>query len=216
MIQIFQQFKWLVWTDTEPGCDLNAGMPSALPAWLLPHSAQVPKPKRASHDKADVPIHKKAKVPSGMQTNAAPYFAIGQHEPKPPSSKTHSVAPGSSPVAPTKLMLPISTSNQTPGASPVHVSAALQGQMVVSQAQHQLTAHPKMKQLLGSAPEERLKQSRPAGKTKPRKRLQPFQKISASQRCGHCHTCQNLTMKKACLTRRAEMEAALAGGQSHA
>ncbi len=191
-------------------------MPSALPAWLLPHSAQVPKPKRASHDKADAPIPKKAKVPSGMPANAAPPFAIGQHEPKPPSGKTHSAAPGSTQIALKKPMLPISTSIQKSGASPVHVSAALQGHMVVAQAQHELTAHSKMKQLLGIASKQRLKSSRSGGNSKPRKRQQPFQKISASQRCGHCHTCQNLSMKKACLTRRAEMEAALAGSQSHA
>ncbi len=191
-------------------------MPSALPAWLLPHSAQVSKPKRASHDKADAPSHKKAKGPSGMQTNAAPPFAVGQHEPKPPPSKTHPAAPGSTQAAPSKLMLPISTCKQTPGVAPVHVLPALQGHMVVAQAQHQLTSHPQKKQLFKIAPEQRLKQSRPAGNTKPRKRHQAFQKISASQRCGHCHTCQNLTMKKACLTRRAEMEAALADSQSHA
>ncbi len=213
-------FSWnnnhqcLVRTDAEPGCDLNAGMPSALPAWLLPHSAQVTKPKRASHDKADAPMHKKAKGPSGMRANAAPAFAVDQHASESPPSNTHPAEPGSTQVAPTKGS--ISTSNQTPGVAPVHVSAALQGHMVVAQAQHQLTSHSNMKQLLGLTSEKRLKQSRPAGNTKPRKRHQPFQKIRASQRCGHCRTCQNLTMKKACLTRRAEMEAALAGSQLHA
>jgi hypothetical protein len=205
-----------VWTDADSVCDLNAGMPSVLPAWLLPPSAQAPKPKRQSHDKADVPIHKKAKGPSGMRATAVPPFALRQHKSEPPSSKTHPAAPGSTQVTPTKLMLPISVSNQTPGVSSVHVSAALQGHMLVAQAQHQLTSHPKMKQLLGLTPEKRLKQSSPAGNTKPRKRHQPFQQISASQRCGHCRTCQKLSMKKACLTRRAEMEAALAGSQLHA
>lgn len=193
-------------------------MPSTLPAWLLPPSAQLPKPKRASHDKADMPIYKKAKGHSGMRANAGPPVALHQHESEPPSSKTHSAAPGSTQIALKKLILPISTSNQKSGLSPhsVHVSAVLQGHMVVAQAQHELTAHPKMKQLLGIAPEESLKSSRSGGNNKPRKRQQPFQKISASQRCGHCHTCQNLSMKKACLTRRAEMEAALAGSQLHA
>ncbi|KAL0042280.1 hypothetical protein WJX77_008246 [Trebouxia sp. C0004] len=195
----------------------TTGMPGVLPAWLLPTSAQVPKPKRASHDKADAPIHKKAKGPSsGMQGTAVPPFAIDQHESDPPNSKTHPAAPGSTQVASTKLMFPTSTSNQTPRISPVHVSAALQGHINVAQAQRQLTAHPKMKQLHGLTSEKRLKSPRPAGNTKSRKRYRPFQPISASQRCGHCRTCQKLSMKKACLTRRAEMEAALAGSQLHA
>lgn len=189
-------------------------MPSALPPWLLPPSAQVPKAKRASHDKADAPIHKKAKGPSGMRANAAPLSAVDQHELL--SSKTYPAAPGSTQIASNKLTRPINTSNQKSEASPVFVSAASQGHMVVAQAQHQLTAPLKAKQLLGITHEKRMKQSRPAGNSKPRKRHQPFQKISANQRCGHCRTCQNLTMKKACLTRRAEMEEAMAGSHLYA
>lgn len=40
---------------------------------------------------------------------------------------------------------------------------------------------------------------------RPQKRVQVYQSIRASQRCGYCKTCLNRSMKKACLTRRAEM-----------
>jgi endonuclease III len=38
-----------------------------------------------------------------------------------------------------------------------------------------------------------------------RSRVDRFPKMSRSSRCGECHTCLNPQMKKACLTRRAEM-----------
>ena len=41
----------------------------------------------------------------------------------------------------------------------------------------------------------------PSGRT----RVDRFPKMKRSQRCGWCHTCLNPQMKKACLTRRAEM-----------
>lgn len=40
---------------------------------------------------------------------------------------------------------------------------------------------------------------------RPQKRVQMYKSIRASQRCGYCKTCLNRSMKKACLTRRAEM-----------
>ena len=40
---------------------------------------------------------------------------------------------------------------------------------------------------------------------RPQKRVQMYESIRASQRCGYCKTCLNRSMKKACLTRRAEM-----------
>lgn len=40
---------------------------------------------------------------------------------------------------------------------------------------------------------------------RPQKRVQVYKSIRASQRCGYCKTCLNRSMKKACLTRRAEM-----------
>lgn len=40
---------------------------------------------------------------------------------------------------------------------------------------------------------------------RPQKRVQMYKSITASQRCGYCKTCLNRSMKKACLTRRAEM-----------
>ena len=39
-----------------------------------------------------------------------------------------------------------------------------------------------------------------------KKRINRFKLIKTSERCGHCKTCLNRTAKKACLTRRAEME----------
>ncbi|GAB4822558.1 hypothetical protein N2152v2_009604 [Parachlorella kessleri] len=44
-----------------------------------------------------------------------------------------------------------------------------------------------------------------------RKRVQEFPIIRRGDRCGWCHTCLNPRLKKACLTRRKEMEAATAG-----
>lgn len=39
--------------------------------------------------------------------------------------------------------------------------------------------------------------------------------INSTERCGHCHTCLNRQLKKACLTVRAQQEAeANAGGSS--
>ncbi|KAA6429454.1 MAG: DNA glycosylase, partial [Trebouxia sp. A1-2] len=146
----------------------TTGMPSALPAWLLPSSAQPPKPKRASRDKADAPIHKKAKGSPGMRATAAADFAIGQHESEPPPSKAHPAAPGSTQVVFNKLMGSISN-QKSPEVSPVHVSPALQGHMVVVEAQHQLTAQLKTKQLLGLPPETGLKSTGTSGNTKPRK-----------------------------------------------
>ena len=43
---------------------------------------------------------------------------------------------------------------------------------------------------------------------RPQKRVQLYESIRASQRCGYCKTCLNRSMKKACLTRRAEMNVA--------
>lgn len=43
---------------------------------------------------------------------------------------------------------------------------------------------------------------------RPQKRVQMYNSIKASQRCGYCKTCMNRSMKKACLTRRAEMDVA--------
>ena len=42
----------------------------------------------------------------------------------------------------------------------------------------------------------------------PQKRVQMYESIRASQRCGYCKTCLNRSMKKACLTRRSEMDTA--------
>ncbi|GBF91505.1 hypothetical protein Rsub_04245 [Raphidocelis subcapitata] len=45
------------------------------------------------------------------------------------------------------------------------------------------------------------------GGARPRKRRRTFfPRISSTQRCGQCHTCLNPQMKKACLTRREEMQ----------
>lgn len=43
---------------------------------------------------------------------------------------------------------------------------------------------------------------------RPQKRVQMYESVRASQRCGYCKTCMNRSMKKACLTRRAEMDMA--------
>lgn len=43
---------------------------------------------------------------------------------------------------------------------------------------------------------------------RPQKRVQMYENIRASQRCGYCKTCLNRSMKKACLTRRAEVDVA--------
>ena len=40
------------------------------------------------------------------------------------------------------------------------------------------------------------------------KRVNRFGKVKASERCGHCKTCVNRSMKKACLVLRARMETA--------
>ena len=40
------------------------------------------------------------------------------------------------------------------------------------------------------------------------KRVDRFRKTKASERCGHCKTCMNRSMKKACLVLRARMESA--------
>lgn len=40
------------------------------------------------------------------------------------------------------------------------------------------------------------------------KRVNRFGKVKASERCGHCKTCVNRSMKKACLILRARMETA--------
>ena len=47
-----------------------------------------------------------------------------------------------------------------------------------------------------------------AESVRPQKRVQMYESIRASQRCGYCKTCLNRSMKKACLTRRAEMDVA--------
>jgi hypothetical protein len=55
----------------------------------------------------------------------------------------------------------------------------------------------KRKRAKGTSKEERRSNSK--------KRKTYFPVIKASERCGKCHTCLNPQMKKACLTRRAEM-----------
>lgn len=47
---------------------------------------------------------------------------------------------------------------------------------------------------------------------RPQKRVQMYESIRASQRCGYCKTCLNRSMKKACLTRRSEMDMANSAG----
>jgi hypothetical protein len=45
-----------------------------------------------------------------------------------------------------------------------------------------------------------------SGRARPRKRRRTFfPRIGKAERCGHCHTCLNPQMKKACITRREEM-----------
>jgi hypothetical protein len=45
-----------------------------------------------------------------------------------------------------------------------------------------------------------------------RMRVQEFPKVRRGERCGWCHTCTNPQLKKACLTRRQEMEQEAAAG----
>ena len=52
------------------------------------------------------------------------------------------------------------------------------------------------------------KSGKQADPGRPQKRVQVYESVRASQRCGYCKTCVNRSMKKACLTRRAEMEMA--------
>lgn len=52
---------------------------------------------------------------------------------------------------------------------------------------------------------------RPKAERGPKLRRTLFPTIRASQKCGHCGACLNPSWKKACLTRRHEMEAQAAG-----
>ena len=58
----------------------------------------------------------------------------------------------------------------------------------------------------GRGPAEKAGKQAESGRSQ--KRVQMYENIRASQRCGYCKTCLNRSMKKACLTRRAEMDVA--------
>ena len=189
-------------------------MPSALPAWLLPPSGQALKPRGSNN--------KRAARPSATHTGASPDI----HPTNPKSAaptrlyRSHSTtteppqaAPASMPPAHTKVPLPISAKQEADSVkvSDGRASGFLEGHKSLVQAQRKHALGLAAEGLTRIATKRRLKLHAPLGIThRSRKRVQLFGVVKAAQRCGHCKTCHNRSMKKACLTRRTEMEAMVA------
>ena len=189
-------------------------MPSALPAWLLPLSGQAPKPRGSSHTRAA--------APSDTHTNTPPATHPTKRKSSMPSTKhqLHSSAVVSPQTTPASLQhaytnLPLPASGEQSAShvdlSAGHASGFLKGRKSSVQTQRKHASGLGPGQLTGVATKRQLKLQAPLGIThRARKRVQLFGVVKASQRCGHCKTCQNRSMKKACLTRRMEMEAVVA------
>lgn len=199
---LFTWFKPLslrFWHHYNSFVGIFAGMPCTLPAWLLPPSAQAPKAQRPRHDRAAVPSHKKAKLSPSKDAGHAPPSTLAQQG-KAHQTHTRSVFAPPSP--------------QNDGVARTNLSAvtvagpSVRQKSTVLHDQH--LPGVKRKHILASSPVRWLSVQVQRPPERPRKRVQIFGNVNASQRCGHCKTCQNRSLKKACLTRRAEMLSAQA------
>ena len=181
-----------------------AGMPNALPPWLLP-SMPVSKPRmRPPHSTKGAPQAKKQKFAAGTDTHTDP-----------PLHDTQGVPAGHAQAG----------SRQTPvqhhTPAPALAEAGLSGMPSPSKtaasgrptAAQDTTLFPRQvfADAVGSEHVPKIPEQ-PAVKAnasiqKSRKRVQSYENVRASQRCGCCKTCLNPSMKKACITRRAEMDA---------
>ena len=219
-------------------CDF-AGMPLALPAWLLPpypiskttRKPKEPKPRQASKKQkqagdTDALVDYSAQQQEDSAADAHVHLQIGSQQ-----HQTWQLAHGTAEPAgmPTQQEYPgryIKTLSKakrakhhaqsqpstaytrlghlpSPPRSNTAAAAGSLDEQNVTLAPRQLFSDLSKPQLAQDGV-ERPSFSQPHA---PKKRKQTYEIIRASQRCGHCKTCLNSSMKKACLTRRAEMEA---------
>ena len=191
-------------------------MPSALPAWLLPPSGQAPKPRGSNHNRAAKPSDTHTNTPQATHpTKWKPSMPATMHQLHSTADASPRTAPATMQHAYTNPTLPVSGEELASHVdlSDGHASGFLEGHkssvLVPAKRKHASGLGPG--RLTGVATKRQLKLHAPLGSIhRPRKRIQLFGVVRASQRCGHCKTCQNRSMKKACLTRRMEMEAVVA------
>ena len=209
-----------------------AGMPLALPPWLMP---SVPAGKPGKPPRGDAhPAVKKWKVgtDSDAHTNSSRKHKLG-------GKRTSHTGPIKKQKLGENLEAYIDTAVQglksaSPGDNgPDLPTSQAKGRMVQTEqdltwsspSQAKASAETVAASFLSSwqqplfpnvdrAQHNRRGPAKKAGKqlqaesSRPQKRVQMYESIRASQRCGHCKTCLNRSMKKACLTRRAEMDVA--------
>lgn len=203
-------------------------MPSPLPAWLMP-SVPTAKPRmREAHPTSEgTQAAKKQKVGSDAHTDPARNQKLGgdtaAHMGLVTKQKLsrHSDAHVSAPV---QGLQEVSDGDGSPGLKASHTqdsmlqteheliwssptkageAAGLVAVPSLSSWPQQLFSDVNGAQLNKRSPVKKARKQIESGR--PQKRVQVYQSIRASQRCGYCRTCLNRSMKKACLTRRAEM-----------
>lgn len=189
---------------------MTAGMPGALPAWLLPPSAHAPKLRHSTYSKGAVPAPKK-KVNITPSTGAGLVPSSTTKQAHHAAKKLRQGVPGRFQQKDVNQASAAPEGPESPALSYAadELAAGLSMMDAVAASQHKRSPGEKGSQLLGVGQSRRLlKLSSQAHR--PRKRFQSFENVSASQRCGHCKTCLKPSTKKACLTRRGEMESLLA------
>lgn len=189
-------------------------MPSALPAWLLPPSGQALKPRGSSHNRAARPSDTHTNTPQATHpTKWKSSMPATTHQLNSTADVSPQTAPATMQQAYTNPTLPVSGKQLANHVelSAGHASGFLEGHKSPMPAKRKHASGLGPGQLTGVATKRQLKLRVPLSVThRPRKRVQLFGVVKASQRCGHCKTCQNRSLKKACLTRRVEMEALVA------
>lgn len=223
-----------------------AGMPLALPSWLLPSVPGVkPRMRKAQHPRErplptnkprfgrDPNAHtrpaKKQKV--GEDTDAHIHPAKNQEHSRGRDTLTDPAKTSEDADNVTKrpvLRLPaMSARDNTPGlgaghaegdmvtpeqgsvwASPTKATASAGTGAVLGCSSLHQQLFPDMDKSQHSRRIATKKSGKQADPGRPQTRVQVYESVRAAQRCGYCKTCMNRSMKKACLTRRAEMDMA--------